>query len=279
MLLLTLADVFAQEPNINIKSNAIAIDHIPVVVRDLVSTKKLLSETLHFKIKARKPHAGIENCFVKFRDGTYLEFIMPIDSTPVIGKYYTHFLKQRQGGNTLAISVQSAETLKKDLGVNNIAFTDDSNRIWKTVTPTGSDLFYIEYADKSWKDTPENTTHPNGALALQGVWIISNNVVADIGKYKKFGFSDAGKGLLSGVPLHRLTIEGSTLYLIDPKNSRALTGKFSTKGMTGIAGFTIKVSSLPDLKNRLPKADNVLFDKKRVVYFLNEYNLFLEFIE
>ena len=279
LLWLFLAKVFAQEPTPNIKSNAISIDHIPVVVRDLKQIKKLLSETLHFKVKAGRPHEGIENCFVKFPNGTYLEFTMPLDSTPSIGKYYTRFLNQRQGGASLAISVQSAETVKEDLRAKNISFTDDSNLVWKTVDPAISGLFYIEYADKSWKDTPQNTTHPNGAFALKSVWMLSNNVKMDIRKYVKFGFTDKGKEMVLGIPSRRLAIGNSTLFLIDRKYGNQLTPGFRARDMTGIAGFTIMVSSLDALKNRLPKSSNVVFDKNRVVYFLNEYNLFLEFTE
>jgi hypothetical protein len=278
-LSLLLTKVFAQVPNSNIKSNAICIDHIPVVVHDLEQVKKLLSETLHFKVKAGRPHEGIENCFVKFQDGTYLEFIMPLDSTPVIGKYYTRFLKQRQGGTLMAVSVQSAETVKKDLQAKKMAFTDNSNRVWKTVEPVHSDLFYIEYVDKAWQDMKENTTHPNGALSLQAVWIISSNVGEDTGKYTRSGFTNHGKELLLGVPAHRLAFGSSTLLLIDQKTGRRLTAGFSAREITGICGFTLKVNSLGTLKNRLPKLDIVRVDTRRILYFLNEYNLFLEFIE
>ncbi|MPR35699.1 VOC family protein [Salmonirosea aquatica] len=279
LLWLRLTNVFAQVPYSSLRSTAVSIDHVPVVVRDLESIKNLLSETLHFKVKAGKPHAGIENCFVKFQDGTYLEFITPLDSTPDIGKYYTRFLKQRQGGTSLAISVQSAETVKKELRAKNIAFTSDSNQVWKTVEPSQSDLFYIEYADKSWKDTQQNTSHPNGALSLRSVWIISANVGEDTGKYSEFGFTNTGKEVLLDVPAHRLAVGSSTLFLIDQKNGKRLTSGFSARELTGICGFTLKVNSLGTLKNRLPKSDIVRVDTKRILYFLNEYNLFLEFIE
>ena len=278
-LVLSITIIFAQVPDANIKSNAIAIDHIPVVVGDLKSIKKLLSESLHFKVKAGRPHEGIENCFIKFRDGTYLEFTMPLDSTPGIGRYYTRFLKQRQGGTAMAISVQSAERLKNDLRARNIPYKDDSNRVWKTVEPTLSDHFYIEYGDKSWKDTPENTTHPNGALALQSVWVVSGDVRADRERYATLGFTDIGKEVWMDLPVRRLTIGSSDLFLVDRRAGSTLTSRFDARDMNGIAGFTLKVSSLSLLKNMVPKSTNTLFNSKRIVCFLNEYNLFIEFIE
>src|SRR5690606_26994131 len=140
---------------------------------------KLLSEFLHFKVKAGKDHQGIQNCFIKFQDGTYLEFTMPIDSSQAIGRYYSDILKKRQGGTSLAISVHNSDTIIDFLNAKSISFEVDSNRIWKTVEPKGIDLFFIDYSDKNWKDSKINTTHLNTALSLESTYILSTNIELD----------------------------------------------------------------------------------------------------
>ena len=124
-----------------------SIDHIPIAVNDLDKLKTILKNELHFTLKEGKIHEGIKNCFVKFQDGTYLEFIQPIDSLPTIGKYYTNFLKTRQGGTSLAISIKNADLVKKLLNEQNIQFNYDRNKIWKTIEPENADVFFIEYLD------------------------------------------------------------------------------------------------------------------------------------
>ena len=68
-------------------ANFTSIDHVPVVVSNIDSIKRILSAT-HFTVKEGREHEGIKNCFIKFQDGTYLEFITPTDSLQRIGKYY-----------------------------------------------------------------------------------------------------------------------------------------------------------------------------------------------
>ena len=109
--------------------NFISIDHIPIAVKNLDNSRKVFSDLLHFKVKNGKEHEGIKNYFIKFEDGTYLEFTTPIDSLQTIGKYYADFLKNRQGGTSLAIAIKSSDTLINYLNAQSIMYNIDSNRI------------------------------------------------------------------------------------------------------------------------------------------------------
>jgi beta-lactamase class D len=85
---------FINIPNEQQKNNSLfynSIDHVPIVVNDLENVKEFLRGRLHFTIKEGKTHEGIKNCFVKFQDGTYLEFISPTDSLQAIGRFYKDF--------------------------------------------------------------------------------------------------------------------------------------------------------------------------------------------
>jgi Glyoxalase-like domain len=257
----------------------ISIDHIPIVVKNLDSIKKILSEVLYFKIKDGKEHEGIKNCFLKFQDGTYLEFTSPVDSLQLIGKYYSDFLKVRQGGTSLAISVTNAAVITSNLKAKSVSFEADTNKIWKTISPQGINLFFIDYSNKTWKDTKINTTHPNQALLLKSTYIISNNLEADINKYKSFGFKQIKKGKYSGIPYKQIVVGQSNLYFLDSARANKLTGKFRIQNLNGICGFEIKVSSLATINKLLPKTDNIVITNTKTTYFLKDYNLFIDFSE
>jgi catechol 2,3-dioxygenase-like lactoylglutathione lyase family enzyme len=257
----------------------IGIDHIPIVVKDLDGTSKFFSEVLHFKIKNGKAHEGIKNGFVKFQDGTYLELTMPIDPSKEIGKYYAEALKVRQGGTELAISVQSADTVSNYLKSNLLSFDVSTNPVWKTVSPKGIDLFFIEYANKKWKDTKEHTTHPNTALSLKSTYLFSNNITGDVKKYLQYGFRKTTDGYFLNTPFVQLTVGKSNLYLLDASKAGKLSSKLKTAHLKGIGGFEITVSSLATLNALLSQTKDVLVEPNRTICFLEKYNLFLLFSE
>jgi Glyoxalase-like domain len=259
--------------------NFTSIDHIPIVVKNIKSVKKILSEILHFKVKEGKEHEGIKNCFIKFQDGTYLEFITPTDSLQSIGKYYTDFLKNRQGGTSLAISVKSADTIINFLKAKNIQVEIDSNRIWKTVEPKGFDLFFIDYSDKNWKDSKTNTAHLNEALSLKSTYIIDTDQNLYAKKYKVLGFSENKKGTFSGIPCKALQIGQSNLYFFSSSTTKRISSKLKSQIFFGICGFEIKVGSLKKIRKLVPKSENVIIEKRKIIYFFSENNFFLEFTE
>lgn len=257
----------------------IGIDHIPIVVKDLDGAEKLFSEVLHFKIKNGKAHEGIKNGFVKFQDGTYLEFTMPIDGTKEIGKYYAEALKKRQGGTALAVSVQSADTVSNYLKSNSLPFDVSANPVWETVSPTGIDLFFIEYANKEWKDTKANTTHPNTAFSLKSTYLFSNNVTADTKRYGQYGFRKINDGSFLNIPYVQLAIGKSNLYLLDASKVNKKSSGLNTLITKGIGGFEIKVNSLAKINALLSQTKGVLFEPNRTICFLEYCNLFLVFNE
>lgn len=261
----------------NPASNLVAIDHVPVVVRSLDSIQQLLTDVLHFTIKPGREHEGIKNFFIKFEDGTYLEFITPVDSRFSIGKYYNDFLKRRQGGTRLAVSVHESDWVISMLKNKSIAFDTTSNRIWRTVVPKNAGLFFIEYRNKKWKDSRQNTTHKNGALALKSTYLLSTAPNADAGNYEHFGFKQVNTGLFQQVPFHLLKAGSNNLYMLEKAKAGKLTAGFNNSDITGICGFEIKVRSLEKINQLLAGAANALIDNDMTIYFLNDYNFFIVF--
>lgn len=259
--------------------NFISIDHIPIAVKDLDKLKKVLSELLHFKVKEGKEHEGIKNCFIKFQDGTYLEFTTPIDSLQATGKYYADFLKKRQGGTSMAIAIKSSDTLVNYLNEKFIPYKIDSNSIWKVVEPNEIDLFFIDYSDKQWKDSKANTTHLNGALSLESTYILSANIDVDLKEYKIFGFSELINGNFLNIPCRHLIIGHSHLYLLDASKSKKIKQSLNRQSLTGICGFEIKTKSLITLNKSLAKSEKVTMEKNRTIVYLEDLNLFFVFTE
>jgi beta-lactamase class D len=264
-----------------LKGNSLfnSIDHIPVVVNDLGKVKDIFKNQLHFTIKEGKTHEGIKNCFVKFQDGTYLEFIEPIDSSQSIGRYYTSFLKTRQGGTSLAISIKNTDLAKKMLTEKNIPFSADSNKIWQTIEPEKGDLFFIEYADKNRKENSTNTTHLNTATSLNSTYVLSDNIDEEAKKYKHLGFTEAENGKCLETPCKLFKIGQSNLYLLDGKKSGKTIQLLTSKNIQGICGFEIKVNSLQTLNKEIKQNDNIKYENKKTTIYFKDYNIFITFID
>ena len=260
----------------------VAINHVPVAVTDLAAVKKVFT-SLGFTIKEGRVHAGIANCFVKFPDGTYLEFVQPLDSTQEIGRFYHDFLKTRPGASELVVEVASADSVAQYLQRSRILFARDHNRVWKNVTPTqpGAGVFYTEYADKDWRDKPEYTTHINNATGLGPVYYLAADLNDATKHFKNLGFTDAGRTTSLQVPAHALTIGRSRLVILDASEPGRMADIFSNRGYTGICGISITVSSLDVLEKRLRTLSKrgmfTLRKDDKLYALLQPYALFLEF--
>lgn len=256
-----------------------SIDHVPVVVRDLEKVKSILKNQLGFTIKEGKPHEGINNCFIKFEDGTYLEFIHPTDSLPAIGRYYTQFLKKRQGGTQLALAINNTDPARQMLYVKGIPFTSDSNKIWRTIEPEAAEFFLIEYADKNKTDQKIHTTHPNTAASLTAVYVVTGNPAAEERKYESMGIKATETGLYLETPYTRFTIGHNHLYLLDGSKSKKIGQWTNLNNLRGICGFQIKLGSLQILNKLVKQRSDINYDSNSATICLKDYNLFLRFTE
>jgi beta-lactamase class D len=255
------------------------IDHVPIVVNDLEKLKDILKNQLHFAVKEGKVHAGIKNCFVKFEDGTYLEFIQPVDSSQIIGKYYANFLQTRQGGTALAVSITNTNLVKQMLTEKNIPFTYDSNKIWQTIEPALSTLFFIEYADKNWKEKPANTTHPNTATSLVATYVLTDIIAAAVKKYETLGIVEKGSGEYAGTPYKLLKAGKGSLYLLDGANAGKIHQLLNAKNLRGICGFQIKVNSLQAFNKSVQQIRNADYENGSTTIYFKAYSFFLTFTE
>ncbi len=256
-----------------------SVDHIPVVVNDLEKVIHLFKNKLHFKIKEGRVHEGVKNCFIKFRDGTYIEFIEPTDRSKPIGNYYANLLKKRQGATAMAIATQHGGLVKKMLTERSIQFSTDSNKIWKTYEPHNAGLFFIEYADTKWKENPSNTAHINTASSLHSTYILCDDIEEETKKYKQLGFSEKEKGNYLQTPSVLLKAGKSSLYLLDGKKSKNLNLIRGSNVLKGICGLEIKVKSLSTFNKLVSQQENVIKETSSTIMYLKGYNIFLAFTE
>lgn len=256
-----------------------SIDHIPIVVNDLDKMKGILKNELHFTIKEGKVHEGIKNCFVKFQDGTYLEFLSPTDSLHSIGNYYANFLKTKQGGTSLAISISNFDLVKQMLQEQNIQFNYDSNKVWKTIEPQKFNMFFIEYADKSWKENPVNTNHSNTATELTATYFLTDSIEAEMRKYKSLGISEIESGNYLETPYKLLKIGQSNLYLLHGVKSSKINQLLNISNLNGICGLQIKINSLQTLNKLITQKENIIKERNRTTIYFKDYKMFLAFSE
>lgn len=262
----------------NLHKLVIGIDHVPIVVRDLNEVKALFSDRLKFTVKNGREHEGISNFFVKFQDGTYLEFITPLDSSFAIGNYYSNFLRHRAGGTSLALSVKSADSVMLPLQQCVVPFKSSENPMWLSVEPSGYDLFYIEYRNKRWKEREVNTTHVNQSLSLKSVWWISEDPAKYILNFTKLGFIHKGTSKNLGIQAQVLKAGSSELIVVSRSEGASILANFKSADMEGIFGFTVQVKSLATIKQLL-KDQNLVFQGNSIIYYAKDYNFFIVFTE
>lgn len=262
----------------HLKNLVTGIDHVPVVVPDLNEARHAFSDLLKFTVKNGRLHEGINNFFVKFQDGTYLEFVTPVDPDFETGSFYANFLKKRAGGTSMALSVKSADSTTVLLQRQHISFKSNPNPIWNSIELPGFDLFYIEYINKSWKERIENITHPNEAMALKAVWWNSRNPTADISKFKTLGFADQGSSTRLGTKARILVAKSSELIVVNNRDGLNLLTDPKIRQTEGICGFTVQVKSLNTVMQLLGDKKLIVKDQC-LVYHLEEYNFFMVFSE
>lgn len=256
----------------------IGIDHVPIVVCDLNEAKTLFSDRLKFTVKNGREHEGISNFFVKFQDGTYLEFITPLDSSFAIGNYYTNFLKHRAGGTSLALSVKSADSVMLSLQQCAVPFKSNENPVWLSVEPLGYDLFYIEYRNKTWKEREVNTTHANQSLSLKSVWWISGDTAKYISNFTKLGFIHKGASKYLGIQAQVLEAGSSELIVVSRREGAGILANVKSTVTEGIFGFTVQVKSLATIRQLL-KDQKLVIKGNSVIYYARDYNFFIVFNE
>ena len=140
-------------------------------------------------------------------------------------------------------------------------------------------ILVFEYADKNWKESPTNTTHPNTATSLKSTYFLCDNIYEEAKKYKYFGFTEIEKGKYLETPYILFKVGQSNLYLFDGKNSNKIHNSLNSKKLQGICGFEIKVNSLQTFNKQIKQNDNIKYENNKTTIYFREYNIFMIFTE
>jgi Glyoxalase-like domain len=162
-LLLSLFLVFCCAASASAQQGVRGLDHIPVVVKDLERAKQDFMK-LGFTLKPGRPHDnGLSNEHVKFADGTEIELITPTEAGTGAGT-----------GAGDALSSQYVDWLREGDGAVSLGLY----RPGKTPAPPPGVFFAGR--QKSPTDLFEYFDHPNGAVALSGVWLAGSPAEAKL---------------------------------------------------------------------------------------------------
>jgi hypothetical protein len=204
---------------------ALAVDHVPVAVRQLRDAEREYS-ALGFTIKAGRAHAnGLRNAFIKFADGTQLELIAPErGETDPTTRDYSAFLARHEGGAYLSLRADSLESagqsIRAAIPTRPVSRTGDA---FVTAVPADSSLrwlFFIEYLTPV-QDRDELLVHHNGALGIETVWLSGRARAGErvIRKHLRPGSVATVPGLADGPP-----VAGVTLRVPDVSKVQQLLG-------------------------------------------------------
>ena len=240
---------------------SLRLDHLPIAVSDLQAAEHRYRDGLGFSIKPGRLHQNsIDNVHIKFADSTALELITAREPLDDVATRYLEFLQSGDGGAFVSFDGGAADSIALRLragGMKPHVFEGGyANSVTFDFDDPLSYFFFIEYHRRP-RDGPEILNHPNSAIGLYAVWLMSDD----------FGQEDAFLSALE-VDADRtkifnpaLDVEGQDvelshghLYLL-PSNSRQMTSR-------KIVGATIAVGDLRKAQERV----EALHGKKVPVY-------------
>lgn len=238
LLVLPAASQLTSDPP---RINHLRLDHVNIAVADLAAAQRFFQDTLGFSIKPGRRHANsIENCFIKFADGSQLELISAKQPDDALAAWYLRRIRQFPGGSGAFVclraqSEQQLGQLARRLKATGYPVIANDYRYARLISfPEDSPLhrlFFIWYRRPA-ADAPHLTTHANGAQSMQQVWLAADSSDA-------FHQSLAKISRVAGTPTDgafaAFPLAGGRLYL-NP------TGNNDQR----IAGLTIGVKDLSE---------------------------------
>lgn len=153
--------------------NQIAIDHIPVVVKNLKNAEVSFKKA-GFTIKPGRLHKnGLLNSHIKFQDGTEIEIMSVKENKDKISNEYLRYLRESEGGTYLSLKIESINYFKKFFKKNNIKYSVLESKLFTYITfphPSLKHIFLIKYK-KLASDYKNYIEHRKNAQGIKSVSI------------------------------------------------------------------------------------------------------------
>ena len=245
--------ISAQKGKINFE-----IDHINIVVKDLLEAKNYISDKLGFSVKPGKLHENsIDNIFIKFADKSYIELLTAIKEKDELSKYYFQLAREFPAGTPvyLFLRVNTEEELiilERNILQSGIESVTEDIGYAKLISFDDDDLYnlIIIYYKSPVEDLPKYFTHENSAASLSSVWIDINNSDLIIKKLRLLG--------LNINDVNSMPIGDFSGYKAELKNKSIYFSNFPNDIF--IYGITIGVKSLNKAVTHLTNKTNYLYD-------------------
>jgi catechol 2,3-dioxygenase-like lactoylglutathione lyase family enzyme len=223
----------------------VGLDHIPIAVADLDIAAERYRQ-LGFTLKPGRPHNGIRNQHVKFRDGTEIELITASEARDSLATEYRQHLVAGDGPAFVALYAPEISALARRLD----AAGQPYHRAGTLLSfPQADGLRYIFFGqrNRSPTDRAEHFSHPNGAEKLMAVWLASDDFTAERTLLSALGASWVEKEVRVPEPL-RVTVaelpEGEVWLL--PGSRQLVPGR-------RIVGATVYTQDLAALNSILAR--------------------------
>jgi len=173
LVFLSASAVGAQGPCPPPDSARVAVDHVPVAVRDLDAAVADF-RALGFSFKPGRPHPnGILNQHLKFRDGTEVELITATGPRDTLARDYVEFLRGGEGGAFAALEGAPDSVFAALEGVTPGVRAGGGGYArwvdWRYGDPLR--YLFIIRLDSRPVDLPEQVTHANTAIRLHAIWL------------------------------------------------------------------------------------------------------------
>lgn len=228
------------------KPSTIGLDHIPVAVRDLPRASATY-RALGFALKPGRDHAnGIRNVHVKFPDGAGIELLTAANAVDALSARYVDQLRAGEGPVFLSFHARDTGRLHAALREGGHEFRQDGE-ITALRAPELAYVFLVR-DNRSPTDRPEHFAHANGASALSGVWVATQNGDALARLLVQLGGRLERRQVLAPGPAEATVVvlgEGEVVIL--PKSHQVLPGR-------PVIGAVFRVTDLTKVRQTLDRA-------------------------
>ncbi|WP_363796710.1 VOC family protein [Lysobacter firmicutimachus] len=256
------------------------IDHALVWGRRIDEITSAMTVKLGFQVRPGRTTGGVANRYVRFGDRSYLELFAIEGANPQFDPGMRADQKALRGGvgaHTFGLRSAALDAAHDQLRRQRFAVTplftaaaDDPDGDgaghpprWRLFSfdaqPLSSNLFFIDYA--ALAATPERAIdlrvgpqHPNGALALSGLWLLSADVEADRKQFERMGFTGMSPVRLPQIAArgYCVPVGGKRVLALQPDGEGAAADALRRRGPQ-LLGVSIAVADLQQARWRVER--------------------------
>jgi catechol 2,3-dioxygenase-like lactoylglutathione lyase family enzyme len=251
------------------------IDHVRVLVRDIVAAQNQYRSVLGFDMSRAEPNIyqeGSAHNGAAFTDGTYLELIGIADREKLLKSrpWIVDFLQDHQGAHSVGIGVTSAKDVADRLqsrGIEAPVFNLTGYRPGakpillvtpKLVNLPNGAIFFVEYPVQK---SAQTVVQPNTAQGTVAVWIVVKDLEKASKESETLGFHP-GRLLdfrALGARGRELDTHRGKILLLEANSPEKPAANFSRERGQGVMGLTLAVGDIAKTQSLIGENTNRKF--------------------